>query len=448
MNMKSKFIFLTFVAVLLFSTCGSGQRLEIVPSVPAKTVKTKIDSVDIFVDCSGSMKGYVAFSDKDAETPQKFKNIVPLLTNNLLHQIGIGKVSVYKVTDGAETKEPSITGFFTHLTTGKIFGGATTELDKIIINMIENQKKSNNKLSILVTDGVLSFGPSNLKNDRMYNIKNKAILKSNTHNALLKDTTLSISLVKYLSDFNGDYYYTCKEQVEYRGKVLANRPFYFLIVGKKELVSEFLSRENLLPQSEGVFTVTNSVELEVALFKKKLEKQKGKVNSLLKVETKKGITAGNTSYEKDKDKVFIVGVKIANVSKACYTNESAFFSIPKSDDKNVKIEKLNDASAVDGVDEGAQNPNRVQDYDYFYKVTIDKKMFDNEVNNKTLTFYFDPSLDIVASHTDKDYDLKNVAELERKTWGLNLITDAIEAANAGKKPQGAKFTLTLNKIKN
>ena len=42
--------------------------------------------------------------------------------------------------------------------------------------------------------------------------------------------------------------------------------------------------------------------------------------------------------------------------------------------------------------------------------------------------------------------LKKVSELEHKTWGLNLISGAIEAANAGKKPQGAKFTLTLNKI--
>jgi hypothetical protein len=283
----------------------------------------------------------------------------------------------------------------------------------------------------------------------MYNVKNKAILKSSTHNALLNDTALSISIVKYLSDFNGRYYYTCKEEVEYAGRVLTNRPFYLLIIGKKELVSAFLSREHLLPQSEGIFTVSNPVELETALFKKKLEKAKGKTNSLLKVTDQKGKTAGTTSYEKGKDKVFIAGIKTANVPRACYTNEATFFATLKCDDKNVKIEKLSNASVADGVDENAQNPNKVQDYDYFYKITIDKQMFDNEVSNKQLAFYFEPSLDITASHTDKDYGLgTTIQALEHKTWGFNLITGAIEAANPDKKPQGATFTLTLNKIKN
>ena len=444
--MKSNLIYLSFVIVLFFSACSSEPQLEIIPSVPTKTAATKIDSVDIFVDCSGSMKGYVAFSDKDAEKAnQAFKDIVPLLTNNLLTQIG--KVSVYKVTDGAEVKEPSIIGFFNNLTTGKIFGGATTELDKIIAKIIENQKKNSNKLSILVTDGVLSFGPSILRDDRMYNIKNKAILKSNTHNALLKDTTLSISIVEYLSDFNGDYYYTCKEQVEYKDSVLKNRPFYLLVIGKKELVSAFLSRENLLPKSEGVFTVTNPMELEVALFKKKLEKEKGKLNSLLRVKDTKGKISATTSYEKGKGKVFIVGVKKGNVPPACYTDEAAFFSILKCDDKNVKIEKLKNPADIDGIDENPKNKNpyKVQDYDYFYKIIIDKQMFDNDLKDKQLTFYFEPSLDIAKSHTDKDYDLKKISELEHKTWGFNLITGAIEAANAGKQPQGAKFTLILNK---
>jgi len=446
LQMKVNIISLALITVLVLSSCGGDPQLEIIPSVPAKNVASKIDSVDIYLDCSGSMRGYVVFSSNDAvRANQAFKDIVPLLTNNLLNQFG--NVSVYRVTDGAETKEPSITGFFSRLTTGQIFGGQTTELDEMITKIIN--KHNNSKVSILVTDGVLSFGPSLLRNDRMYNIKNKAILKSNTHNAMLKNASLSISIVKYLSDFNGDHYFTCKEEVEYKGELLKNRPFYLLIIGKKELVSAFLSREYLLPHSEGVYTIANPIELEVTLFKKKLEKEKGKTNSLLKVTDKKGKTTGTTSYEKGKDKVFIVGVKASGVPRAFYTKEETFFSTLKCDDRNVTIERLSNASVVDGVDEKAQNPYRAQNYDYFYKITIDKKMFDNVVNNKELTFYFEPSLSIADSHTDVDYGLQNrLSELEYKTWGLNLISGAIEAANPANKPQGAKFTLTLNKIKN
>jgi len=72
-------------------------------------------------------------------------------------------------------------------------------------------------------------------------------------------------------------------------------------------------------------------------------------------------------------------------------------------------------------------------------------MFDNALIDKQLTFYFEPSLDIAKSHIDIDYNLANIKELENKTWGFNLITGAIQKANAGKIPQGAKFVLTLNK---
>jgi len=441
-------MYLALIVALIFSGCGNPE-LEIVTSIPVKNATIQIDSVDVYVDCSGSMKGYVTFLDKDVEEadPSFLKN-VPKFIINLEQFIENVAVSIYKVKNGAMVKEPSIDAFITGLRLDRqFFSGNTTELPEMITNIVKNQGKNSDKLSVLITDGVLSFGLSELRRDSMHNLRNMAELEHRIHLALSKDTTLSMAIVKYLSNFNGDYYYNCKEQVKYSKKLLANRPFYLFVIGKKELVSSFLSRENLLPQSEGVYTVSSPVELEVALFKKKNEQVEGTVNSDLRVTANRGTII--PYYEKDDDKVFIVGIKKSSVPRAYYTDEETFFADLKCDDKNVlPIKKLSNAADADGVDENEKlnNPNKVQDYDYFYKITIDKKMFDNDVSNKVLTFYFEPSLDIAASHTDKDYGLEDISELEHKTWGLGLISGGIESANAGKKPQGAIFTLTLNKI--
>jgi hypothetical protein len=424
--------------------------LEITPSVPLKAAASNIDAVDIYVDCSRSMKGYVSFAAKDAPTAnQAFKSIVPTFANYVTRIFG-NEPDIYKIRDLDETKVPLIS-FITDLNSGNIFGGATTELHTIIRKMIAKQQNDSiKKVYVLITDGVLSYGPkileNNRENNRMYNISNKNTLQGLLHAALNSDTTLSLTIVKYLSDFNGDYYCTCKEKVDYKGQLLANRPFYFLILGKKELVSTFLSKPNLLPQSEGVFTVTNPVDLKIGIFKKKREKEKGKTNTLLQIKDKKGVVIANTSWEKGKDKVFIVGIIKNNIPSNFYSVIS-FFDTLKCDEKNVKIEKLANAGVADGVDDNPKikNPYKAQDFDYFYKITIEKSMFENALTDKQLTFYFDPSLDIAKSHTDIDYNLPDITELEYKTWGFNMITGAIQKANAGKIPQGAKFTLTLNK---
>lgn len=444
--MKKFKILSGLIILAIFATNCSGPSLEIIPGTPSQIVASDIDAVDIYIDCSASMKGYVDFAANDAATAnQKFKEFVTDFANYVTANFG-NEPDIYKIRDLSETKVP-LNSFIRNLNSGDIFSGASTELHNIITNMIAKQQTdSTNKVYILITDGVLSYGPDTLRKDRMYNINNKNTLRGLLNSALNTDTTLSLTIVKYLSDFNGDYYYTCMELRDYRGQLLKNRPFYFLILGKKELVSSFLAKQNLLPQSEGVFTVTNPIELKVGIFKKRRETEEGKTNTLLQVKDEEGFVIASTSWEKGKDKVFIVGINKNNIPGNFYSN-SSFFETLKCDDKNVKIEKLANAGVADGVDDNPNinNPYKAQDFDYFYKITIEKAMFDNALTDKQLTFYFDPSLDIAKSHTNIDYDLANITELENKTWGFNLITGAIQNANAGKIPQGAKFTLTLNK---
>ncbi|MDR1707399.1 MAG: hypothetical protein LBR46_05280 [Prevotella sp.] len=444
--MKMKQIIYALLITLMVVSCTGNPTLEIRPSKLDATATGKIDSVNVFIDCSGSMKGYVAFDDKDVEgARQEYKTVVPKLITNIEQWVGKDNLTIWKVKDNKYTKENSPHEFYSNLTNGTIFGGQTTELNEIVSHIISGSK---NKLSILITDGVISFGPAVLREKgRMYNVSNKHILQSHLHRALAADTTVSVAIVKYVSDVNGNFYYTCKEEVEYSKKQLKSRPFYVFIFGKKEAVATLLTTENLLPRSEGVFTLTSPPQLEVALFKKKLEKGKDKLNSLLKVTNRKGIITATTTYDKRKDKVFIAGIKKRTVSNAIYKNEKTFFDQLKCNDPNVEIEKLNSIDGEDGIDLVTLNPHSVQDYDHFYKITLDKELFSGNLQDKQLVFYLEPSLDVATSNIDIDYDLAtNIDTLAGKTWGFNLITNAIEAAHPGKQPQGAIFTLTLNKI--
>jgi hypothetical protein len=428
---------ITFLLIAIFALSGCDKKkLTITLNTPQQEDKAlSIPPVDMYIDCSGSMKGYVdlrAFVTDEPMPDLNFTRVVPDICNKIIQTGGSDALKIFRLTDRREYEENDVRAFFQRLTNGGAFGGRTTELDEMLISVI-NKTKDKESAAIIVTDAILSYGPQfvNSKN-RDYNLIHKPLLGAKVQNALGLTPSLSIAIVKYSSHFNGQYYFNCKEEIQFPRSLLKNRPFYLFIIGKPEYIKAILSKDGLLPRSEGVFTVSAPIELQCGLFRKKTEKES--VNTVLNI-NKDG--AGYVELNDDKDRAFIVGIKASSIPPFYVDNKDEFFKQLHCDDRQVKTEKISRDRLADKGQKLLE-----QDYDYFYLITLRKEMIQKGLNKK-LVFYFPPGLDIQQSTTDKDFDLNDVSEIEGRTWGLDMITNAIEKVSYPDKAMGAKFEITL-----
>ena len=94
--MKTILMIFCLLTVLQLNACASDPILEIKPSKPSYTANGKIGAVDVYVDCSGSMKGYVIYGDVDVEkAKQALKTVVPKLVTNLETKVGTKNLKIY-----------------------------------------------------------------------------------------------------------------------------------------------------------------------------------------------------------------------------------------------------------------------------------------------------------------------------------------------------------------
>lgn len=410
----------------LLMNCSSPRIKIAIDKVQTAASPPELPKVNVYIDGSESMRGYVVAESIPVGRDNKFQRNVSDICINLNQRSKLK--SITKIRNGNYVLVDSDDAFYKSLTNGQFFDGSSTEIQDIIPKIIRDVKSNKDEIALFITDGVLSFGSEKSKLDRDYNRKNREQLQTLIANALSENPDISITVIKYSADFDGKYYYNCKELVENSGKVLKKRPFYAVFLGSKEKINLILSSEEILPKCEGVFTTLNPINLKGVLFRK--SSKKDELNSILQVNADG--SAG--SFEKDgKDKVFILALKSSSLPQ--------YISIPKGYFKNLRCDEKY-VSVEDCSNNQIFVPKKSKvyksDYDLFYKVTIEKEILDK---NSSITFYFAPTLDIDSSIIDTDFSLNDLSMLEGKTWGLDLITKAIEQTS--KKAMGAQITISV-----
>lgn len=204
-----------------------------------------LKNLEMHIDFSGSMKGFIDFSN----TPHSFsaQNIFVSTTTTLLDKVE-SEYSI-KTQSFCGGKSYSKDVFRGKLEDKSIFNEGTTLLHNTISQL---SKKANDSTVIAIaTDMILSYGKAKIiaEKDTFYNKHNLDGLSAAVYGAMtnLKSKKLDIVIAQYLSDFNGKYYYNYTENVAgtnaYRGTLMKERPFYVLLMGKKETLKDMLQRE-------------------------------------------------------------------------------------------------------------------------------------------------------------------------------------------------------------
>ena len=241
----------SIIAVLLaFFSVGCGESggimLKQVAHNPAETQSSKPEGIDIFIDASGSMKGYIDGVQGNFKT-----NVPDLITNpKNVNSLSITpeNIKCYTINNMQLVSHDS-DKFRQSISNSSIFNGQSTELHQMFKLVARKIIEAPTHVGIIVSDCVLSFPSNVVRSNREANIQNVGILENNVTDAMtdLVNNGLSVAIVKYESDFNGNYYYTYQNRVlaVARGQVMHNRPYYFIMMGTKENIDAMFSKKVL-----------------------------------------------------------------------------------------------------------------------------------------------------------------------------------------------------------
>lgn len=200
-----------------------------------------IKGVKLISDASGSMKGYVDFSDLDNTAKKNIVSNVSTIVNKIVAQYGPKEFSAVC----GPRIYPSATEFVRELRDDRGFTNGSSFLWSLIDDGI--RYASDSTVSVILSDMVLSYGSKAIRDhkDISYHIHHTDGLKAEIQTKMseAKARNLEIVLIQYESDFNGRYYYNCQENFvslsperrenHYAGQKMVNRPYYLMLIGNE-----------------------------------------------------------------------------------------------------------------------------------------------------------------------------------------------------------------------
>lgn len=385
-----------------------------------------LEKIKIYVETSGSMKGYIDIGDRYPQGNWNFKIIVPELISN---SIDSRDLELYTITDKPTIylKDPRIE-FRRELISGSIFSGASSELNSVFSQIIKSIQ--GDEISILVSDCILDF-----KGD-MNNSTNKDIMASEIRQVLDEKEDFGAVVFQYLSDFNGSYYFNEKNELPFEGYKMRDRPFYIWVLGNKCSVEEFVG-DNIIPkgfanyQAYGIFPIgLNKFELLP-----KVNKGRVSVQSFDEVVVRK-----SPPY------TFVTALDVD--STYCYqTDANLSIKIEESylDIHNSLVSKVELLEGYPRPMEKLQKKIFDGSFDGYISTTLEGHI-QQEKGKETILHFSIPNPDWIGQSnidTDYQYVANDMAKLEKKTFVLSTLSHAFHKSLT--KSNMLEFKLKLTK---
>lgn len=211
--------------------------------------KQEESMVDIYIENSGSMDGYI-----NGNTVYK-SNLSDLIVQ-VRGIYGIANTHTFFVNSNAfESDSKDIKSFISKLNVGnseyKQGNTSTSELNETLKLILSKANDSN--ISILLSDFIYSLNKNQNTEDGL------GIGKSLTKDAFLQQLNkynFSTLILKFNSDFKGRYYSYNNNVTNYNGK----RPYYVLVIGNDERLRNFMKQIQLskLNGFENSYYISNS----------------------------------------------------------------------------------------------------------------------------------------------------------------------------------------------
>lgn len=248
------------IAVLISLNAGGEERGgNFTMTIPGQEQQgdANIKGVTLFVDFSGSMRGYV--DGKNTKNPSAFDSFNASMISNVAN--GLTNIAYsYNISPQSICGKNKYDNksFLSAMDNHSIFNKGTTLLDEMFAHCISSV--SDSTVGILVTDMVLSYGRQKLLDEKnpSYNKHHLSDLSGKIYESLMEaysNKKMHIVVLQYMSDYNGHYYCNYTENIvpnKYDKLLMKDRPFYVVLCGTENNLRSIMAK-NCFRSYENVY---------------------------------------------------------------------------------------------------------------------------------------------------------------------------------------------------
>lgn len=228
---KTGYLFYLFVLIFGVSCGGSG---GVFPPCSDSVVSVKPHRLHVFIDNSGSMKGYI-------NPESDFKSVIYNIVEDVKLDLDSGDVKLYYVNNSITPFKDKDEGYWIdEMLDEDQFSKATTDLNRIIKQVLDSVNSTD--VAVLISDMIYSVAYSGRNTEVTKSKLNEC--QDRTKFTLLSkakqmpDNNLALNFVKFVTYFDGNYYTYNKPNDGTRIKC-DNRPYYLCAFGTKENLMYF-----------------------------------------------------------------------------------------------------------------------------------------------------------------------------------------------------------------
>ncbi|WP_379977799.1 hypothetical protein [Dokdonia ponticola] len=424
---KYNYIPIYFLLFFVITACSDPQMYVLTKSQSNKSIDTlQTENINFYLETSVSMKGYV---NSNVSGNYTLKNIVPFLITDLERNYGI-ETTLHTISDVSRKYRQSKTVFFDQLRNGSLLNGKSSKLQRVFGDVISSTKETD--ISILVSDCIVDLG----KTDTM---AEGSLVTNEIYQQLVYKENLGVAVFKYISDFNGGYYYDRENtggnvisKRPYQGEILKNRPFYIWVFGDKSRVSDLVSKGIIKGYTEAHTYNLTPENIDFTL----LEHPKtGKIA----INSEKG-TLIIKEIDQKRPAQFTIGLhlnKKENPLNKIITTSTNYLVTPSYIQNTIDIQ-IKDAATL--LSENIPNKSQIDQEGYTHFIQPTLSDFDPDTNEIKMSIHNTIPIWIEETNLDDDLDISTTM-LEHKTFAFKFILDAFAKAYDEKKPL-LEFTLT------
>lgn len=404
--------------------------------------KGSIKGVKIFCDASGSMKGYVDFGGIEGMVDKNIISNVSTLATRVSEMESSPK---FAAKCGSKSWNDNAK-FINSMRQNGVFQDGQSFVWELVDDAVGYA--SDSTVSVVLSDMVLSYGKKAIiqHKDLDYNLHHLDELKGEMILCMgkAKEKKLDVLIIQYFSQFNGRYYYNCRENLvdinsgvknQFDGKKMESRPYYMMFIGTEKNLRTLIA-EKCYAEHEKMHMYATFVKGDITLTEAEYD-----VEYVVKKGTKPIWAKG-----KEKQSKYGAGFYLKYIPAK---EETASFTIT-SNDFRLAPYYYKDSQSFEAICEGPARVRSVVFKDNKLTMTlttdpIKKPAFDIEKRGKfDITIYAKNDW-VAESSTDNDYESgMDESNVEKKTWGLKYLVDGINEAYQFKQKDAKVGTLTIN----
>ena len=314
----------------------------------------------------------------------------------------------------------------------KIFGRSSeTQVNNLIENVVKNIE--GDEVAVLISDFIYSINgidTEGLLNSEKYKLKNqfwKTLSKSD----------LSTLIIKFSSNFNGNYY----DRNDVPTKINEQRPYYVWIFGHKDYINDFQNRIDIndLVGYQKKYII-NKIEGNKNPYLGLLLPSNG--NYQLSKESKNGVIPKSSKYSSENQFEFHVVIKAndMNIDKDYLKNVNNYII---NDGKYFKVKEIIDFSMEAPILDGF-NFKKYKNYNPTHIITISTE-YDIYPQNITVKLQDNIPKWITNSSTLDDRD---ISKNTNKTFGFEYLVDGIKEAYQKTSEEENLFSFEIEILNN